>query len=134
MISGKYLIATIGNTLIRGVMEWRARETAEKLDGQTGAHLGFSANEPGTQTLNVDLTLVQDIATGEYSKVAAGTTITDLRLYRADPSVVTGQSPAFQVPVFNVFESDNGAAVRDKFTVKCSGENLGPYTKNDPGG
>lgn len=131
MISGKHLTATVGGTPLTliGTQEWRQRGESDKLDGQTAEHEGFSANEPGTDTSAVDITLVQDLTTGIYTIIKNGTTLTDLKLYRH----VDDDTPAFHYPIANVFSSDNGSAIKDKFTTKCSIENYGPYTCNDPG-
>ncbi|MDB5312920.1 MAG: hypothetical protein JWO38_7122 [Gemmataceae bacterium] len=135
MISGKYLQVTLSNGIIvSGVQEWRARETVDKLDAQTAVHLGFYANQQGCQLLSVDITLVQDISNGIYTMVSANSTLTNLALWRSYQDTIGGiLHPAFLIPVFNVFESDNGSAIKDRFTVKFSGEAYGPYQRFDPG-
>jgi hypothetical protein len=130
MISGKFLTAVIENQTIAGVQKWSVRESSEKLDGQTAAHRGYSANEPGSVTAEINLELVQDLTTGEYLRIQNGTLITNLRLYRN--GLADGQ-PAFYFPFANVFESENSGEVRGRFTTRCTAENYGPYTANNPG-
>lgn len=129
MISGKYLACVFETHVIEGAQKWTARESHDKLDGQTGAHQGFSANEHGSGVLEVTMELVQDLLTGEYLSVQSGQTINNLRLYRKD----TDNVPAFAVPVFKVFESETMGEVKGRFTVRVSGESYGPYTANNPG-
>ncbi len=127
-ISGAYLSATIGNSTIEGVMGWKARETVARLDGQTGVHAGYTADDFGSKTLNVDLQLVMDITSTPYLLISPGTTITNLKLYRN----ATDTDPAFLVPTFKVFDADQGATVKDKFSITASGSSYGSYTANDP--
>lgn len=127
-ITGKYLSCAIGTTNIAGVQGWTATEDVAKLDGQTGNHAGFSANEPGGITLSITMDLIQDITSGVYSTISAGTTISNLKLYRN----ANGTSIAFDVPSFVVFNSEQKGAVRDRFTVRVSGEAYGSYTKSNP--
>lgn len=127
-ISGAYLSASIGNTTIAGVQGWTATETVDKLDAQTGNQSGFSNNEFGSITLSVTLDIVQDVSTGPYLTVAAGTTITNLNLYRN----ANGTSQAFAIPTFRVFDSEQKGAVKDRFTVRVTGEAAGSYTRYSP--
>lgn len=128
MITGKYLSGTIGNTTIAGMFSWEAEEVSDSLDAQTGAHAGFSANEHGSKTLRVTFELHQDIETGIYSTVQAGTTITDLKLYRDTGNT----SLAANVPTFNVFSSRQGAQIKTSFVTRVSGEAFGSYTMSNP--
>lgn len=127
-ISGAYLSAKINGQTVAGLMAWRAKESSAKLKGTTGANRGFTANKHGCQTLSVDLQIIQDITRTPYTPVSAGTVMTDLELFRDQDDA----TPAFSIPTFNVFDSDNGAEAEGSFTINASGENDGAYTKNDP--
>ncbi len=129
MISGDYLVANISGTLVEGVMAWSVSESCVKLNGQTGVHRRFSANEQGTRTATIKLQIVQDITSTPYTPVAADTTISDLELYHS----IDDATPAFVFPTANVFDSDNGSQMGDKFVINSTAENYGSYTRNDPG-
>lgn len=128
MISGDFLIVRINGVLYSDAMAWKVRESAVKLQRQVGAHRGFSANEPGTLVATIELQFVQDITTTPYTPVAAKTVLEDLALYRH----IDDATPAFLFPIANVFDSDNGSQMGDKFVINCSAENFGSYTRNDP--
>ena len=127
-VSGKYIVAKINGTIVAGVQEWEADETIDQLDGTTGADEGFEADDGGIQRVVVTMNLVQDITTGVYSAVRAGTSITNLTLYRDKDDA----QPAFSIPIFRVFQSTNRGEVRGRVTVRVVGRSYGTYTVNDP--
>lgn len=128
-ISGKYLVAKIGAVLITGVMDWEATETVDELDGATGASEGYDYPDKGLGRVEASLNLLQNLATGEYTDVRAGSTIA-LKLYRSAGDTL----PAFDIPSFLVLSSVTRGAVRDRFTVAVRGKSRGGYTANNPGG
>ena len=127
-VSGAYLSARIGNTTIAGVQSWTASESVDELDAQVGSDNGYSKYDFGSITLSVTLDLVQDISSGVYTTIRAGTTITNLNLYRN----ANATSQAFNVPTFKVYESEQKGAIKDRFTTRVSGKAYGNYTAYDP--
>jgi hypothetical protein len=127
-ISGKYLVAKIGSTTISGVMDWSATETVDELDGATGESEGYDYPDQGLRRVEADFNLIQNLATGVYSDVAAGVVI-NLKLYRSAGDT----NPAFDITDFLVLSSATRGAVRERFTVAVRGKSRGSYTRNDPG-
>lgn len=128
-ISGKYLIVTVGSTVLVGPQGWTVRETTDQLDGTTGADAGFENDDFGIIRAEIDLELVQNLATGIYNDIGALTTLTALRCYRAS----TDTQPAFYFPIARVYESTNMGKVKERFTVAVKARSNGTYTRYDPG-
>lgn len=127
-ISGKLGGGKIDGVVIAGVQDWEAVETIDQLDGTTGSDGGYENDDGGVRRVEVTMNLVQDISTGVYSAVSAGTEITNLQLFRDLADV----SPAFAIPTFRVYESGNRVEVRGRSTVRVRGRSAGSYTRNDP--
>lgn len=128
-VSGKYLVGTLNGTLITGTQGWTVRVTADQLDGTTGSDAGFENDDYGVQRAEIDLEIVQNLATGIYSTVAAGQRITTLRLYRA----VGDAQPAFTFPIATIYESTNMGKVRERFTIAVKAKSNGAFTSTNPG-
>lgn len=73
--------------------------------------------------------LVQNLASGIYAAVRAGTLLTNLKLYRTSAD----NQPAFTIPLAKVYESTNAGKVRDRFTTAVKARSKGPYSGTDPG-
>lgn len=128
-ISGKYLAVTINGVLIVGEQGWTCRVTADQLDGTTGSDQGYENDDFGIQRAEIDLEIVQNLATGVYTVVAAPQRVSQLKLYRA----VTDAQPAFTFPIATIYESTNMGKVRERFTVACKAKSNGPFTVTNPG-
>ena len=128
-ISGKYLAVVIGNVVIVGAQEWTCRETTDQLDGTTGADQGYENDDNGLVRAEIDIMLVQNLASGIYAAVRAGTLLTNLKLYRTSAD----NQPAFTIPLAKVYESTNAGKVRDRFTTAVKARSKGPYSGTDPG-
>lgn len=127
-ISGKYLVAVIGSVTIDCVQDWEANETADQLDGTTGADLGYENDDDGISRVEVAFNLVQNLANGPAVTVGRGTTMA-LKLYRSAGDAL----PAFDIPAFKVFGARTRGAVRERFTQAITGRSKGAYTHNAPG-
>lgn len=127
-ISGKYMEARIGATVVRGNFAWSAEEGAAELDGTTAQDNGFENPDDGLYSLVVNLRGYMDVATGQYVPVRRGTTISNLRLYRNKNDL----APAFDVPVAKVFNSTQGGEVAGKIEWTARVKAKGSYTYNDP--
>lgn len=128
-ISGKFLVGTISGAFITGTQGWTVRETTDQLDGTTGSDLGFENDDYGIIRAEIELEIVQNLAAGIYTQVAAGQRIADLKLYRA----VVDAQPAFTFPIATIYESTNMGKVKDRFTVSVKARSNGPYTRTNPG-
>lgn len=128
-VSGKYLAVTVQNVVLVGEQGWTVRETTDQLDGTTGADEGFENDDAGIIRAEIDLELVQNLASGIYVAIAAQTLLVELRCFRA----VTDAQPAFYFPFARVYESTNMGKVRERFTVAVKARSNGIYTRYDPG-
>jgi hypothetical protein len=127
-VSGKFLTAKIGSTVIVGNYGWTVRESAEKLDAVTAADAGKNRKDFGVEEAHITLKLLLDITSGAYAPVVMGTQITNLKLFRNASDV----NPAYDFPTVRIFDSTQGAEVRGRFEVTAEGENVGTYTRNEP--
>lgn len=128
-ISGKFLVARINGSIIRGVQDWEVDETADELDGTTGEDNGYENPDDGVWGATISMNLVQNLETGEYIRVRRGTLIEDLQLYRA----ATDPTPAFYFPMVKVFQSRNKGAIKERFTTFVRAKSKGEYQANNPG-
>lgn len=131
MITGDHVSAKIGDmspVLVPGVNRWAARGRVIRLNGQTAEHLGFSAPAAGTRSCEVQIRLVIDILAGDLVALEEGTIIQDLKLYAHVGSV----SPIYHFDQFLVLEASPEGEMGGQFTYSISGENVGPFTFNDP--
>ncbi|MBA4191312.1 MAG: hypothetical protein C0467_25295 [Planctomycetaceae bacterium] len=128
-ISGKYLTAKIGTTVITDNYAWDAAEGGQMLGRTTGAFLGKRAEDFGVDELTIIIKGYMDVAAGAYTPVRRGTTITNLRLYRDESDSV----PAYDVPVAKVANSRQGAEVEGKVEWQAEIHAYGGWTYNDPG-
>jgi len=128
-ISGKYLVATINGTFVTGDQGWTARKTTDQLDGTTGLDGGYENDDYGIQRLEIEMDIVQNLATGIWSLVSAAQRVTNLKLYRA----VTDAQPAFTVPLATIYESTNMGKVKDRFTISVKARSNGAFTETNPG-
>lgn len=129
IISGKFLVATVGNVVLNGLQEWEVEETVDRLDGTTGGDAGFENDDMGVRAAEARFTLVQNLATGKYAEIMAGTILTEVRLYRS----FTDNVPAFYFPLMRVYQSRNGGRVRDRFMVNVTARSNGSYAVYNPG-
>ncbi len=127
-ISGKFLSAYIDDELVTGNQKWDATETADQLDGTTGADLGYENDDDGISRVEATLDLVQNLADGPALTVSRGT-VMSLQLYRSDGDTL----PAFDIPVFKVYSVGTVAEVKGRITQTVRGRSKGPYTVNAPG-
>lgn len=127
-VSGKFLTAAIGTTVIVGNYAWSVTERFDKLDAITAADGGANHKDFGVGEADITLRLLMDVTTGAYEPVAAGAEITNLRLFRK----ATDDAPAYEFPAVRIFESTQGAEIRGRVEVTANGENVGAYTRNDP--
>lgn len=128
-VSGKYMTAKIGAAVIVGNHGWTVEEDFEKLDAVTAADAGANRKDFGVGEAQITLKLLLDVTTGAYNPVCAGTEIAQLKLYRNASDL----SPAFTFPIARIFRSSQGAEIRGRFEVTASGENVGTYTRAEPG-
>ena len=128
-VSGKYLTAKIGAAEIVGNYSWSVTERYDKIDAITAADGGNNRKDFGVGEADISLKLLIDVADGEVEPVVAGTEITNLKLYRK----ASDAQPAYLFPTARIFESTQGAEIRGRVEFTCSGENVGSYTRNEPG-
>lgn len=120
-ISGKFLTAKINTTVIAGVHEWTVNETADRLEATTGADGGRGKKDVGVIDTTVRIVFYFDITTGEHLFIAAGTTITTLKLF-ADGAAVT---PLYSFTTAKVFDKTVRGQIRDRFIVDTDIEAYG---------
>ncbi len=128
-ISGKYLAAAISGVDITGTHEWSYGETADRLEGTTGAHNGRGRKYAGVVDTRMKVRFYLDIVSGQADFIRAGTVLTNLELFHdADnptPLVLCSSATVFD---FNVV-----GQVRDKFVVDADLEPAGDVvTFTDP--
>jgi hypothetical protein len=105
------------------------REKFERLDAITAADAGANRRDFGVGEAAITLRLLIDCTTGKYEPIVAGTEITTLKLYRQS----TDTSPAYTFPIARVFDSSQGGEIRGRFEVTAEAENVGTYTRAEPG-
>ena len=127
-ISGKFITATIGAVLIRGVQSWTAEDSSQELDGATAEDLGFEHPDDGLAVLSVSMDLVVDITTGSLIPISRGTLINNLNLF----ANATAAQPIYNVPTFKVFKSTPKGEIGGRFTYAVQGKSIGPYTLGNP--
>ena len=128
-VSGKFLTAKIGTAVIVGNYAWTVKESVEKLDAITAADAGANRKDFGVEEAQITIKLLVDVTTVKYEPLAAGTEVTSLKLYR----VATDAQPAFSFPLARVFDSDQGGELRGRFEMSAQLENVGAYTRFEPG-
>jgi hypothetical protein len=128
-VSGKRLTGMINVTPITGIYGWTVRESFEKIDAITAADDGHNRKDFGVDEAQISLKLLVDITTGDYEPIVAGTEITTLKLFRHE----SDELPAYSFPIARVFDSTQGAEIRGRFEVSVEAENVGTYTRNEPG-
>lgn len=128
-ISGKYLVGVYSGQIITGMQGWTARSTVDQLDGTTGSDAGYENDDYGVGRCEIELELVQNLATGWYTQLQAGQRITELRLYRA----VSDAQPAFYFPIATIYESTNMGKVKERFTVSIKARSNGIFYATNPG-
>lgn len=128
-ISGKYLTVKIGTTVVAGNFDWSVDETADKLEGTTGANNGRGKKDPGVIDCVARFRLYLDVTAGTYTALRAGAAITNLKLFL----VAASTNPAYAFTAFNVFSSKLAGQVRDRFIVDVEGEPAGDViTASEP--
>ena len=127
-ISGKYMIATVGDTLVHGNYAWTIEETADELDATTAEDGGYENPDDGVWSSTVNLKGYMNIIDGTYTPVRRGTLITDLRLYRN----IDDAEPAFAIPLAKVFTSTQGGEVKGKIEWTAKIKTKGIYEYADP--
>lgn len=128
-ISGKYLVCTLNGFILTGVTGWTVRESADQLDGTTGSDGGFENDDFGVQRAEIDMELVQNLAAGIYTTVAAPQRITELKLYRS----YGDSQPAFYFPNATIYESTNMGKVKQTFTTAVKARSNSTYSRTNPG-
>lgn len=114
-VSGKFLTCKLGSTVIAGNYSWSVEESGEKLDKTTGADSGRGNQDIGVIDTTVQIKGYHDNATGVYTPIRSGTTLTDLKLF----VLSTDTDPAFAFSSATVGRSRIGAEVRGKFEWDC---------------
>ena len=130
-ISGKEIQAKIGGmspVAINGNYAWTAEEAVAELDGTTAEDDGFENPEAGLKSCVVNLKGYMDVQAGEYTPVVAGTTISNLKLYRDKDDA----TPAFVFTSALVLNSTQGGEVNGKVEWTARVKSKGSYTYNDP--
>lgn len=128
-VSGKYLACTIDGVDFEDLMDWTVDEDSEAAERVTGSTGGFHDEDSGILKATITMNFVQDTTTGFYAAVAAGTVITNLRLWRNAGDT----NPAFLFPLARVQRS--GTQVRAKggaITVPLTLVNKRTYTRYEP--
>jgi hypothetical protein len=127
-ISGKKLSVDINSVTLLGTVSWRCREKVDELDGASAATSGYDSPEAGFAGATVEIRGWFDILAGDYTPIRAGTTLTNLELFRD----ITDVTPAFLFGSALVVTSDQGAENRGRFEINATVKSKGSYTYNDP--
>jgi hypothetical protein len=130
-ISGYATAAMIGGmspVLVPGVQSIDVEHEAAKLDGATAEDEGFTNDDDGLHSLVVTCDLVMDITAGTFVAIKPGTLITDFKVF-ADLEATT---PLYHMPVCKVFRSTWKGEVNGRSTYRCTINNKGPFTVNEP--
>ena len=128
-ISGKFLSVYMDDVLVGGTQEVEVNETADQLDGTTGADLGYENDDDGISRAEVRFTLVQNLADGPAITLSRGAVV-DLKVFRSDGDTL----PAVHLPVFKIYGAQNRGVVKERWTLAVSGRSKGSYTLSPPGG
>jgi hypothetical protein len=128
-ISGKKLSVDVNGTTLLGVVSWRVREAADELDASSAASGGYNDVEAGFIGATIEIRGWFDILTGDYTPIRAGTTLTNLELFRD----ITDVTAAFTFASALVVSSDQGAENRGRFEINATVKNKGSYTYDEPG-
>lgn len=128
MISGDFITCKINGVEVAGVQKWSAQSKRIRLNGQTASDAGYSHPASGTRSVTFRISLVVDINTGSLLALEDGTEVTDLGLF-AD---VNASDPIFSLPDALILGVSPGGGMNEMFAAEIEGENVGPFTFNDP--
>ncbi len=127
-ISGKHATGSVNSNVLAGCHQWAFEESVDNLDGTTGSDGGYANPFAGVKSGTVRMQVYFNVATGVYTPIQAGTTVTDLWLY---DDVVNGTA-LIQIPSGVVMRSTKTAETRGRIEVTCEIATKGIYTVNDP--
>ncbi|AWM41764.1 hypothetical protein C1280_35390 [Gemmata obscuriglobus] len=96
------------------------------MDATTGEDEGYDWPEGGVIGATVNITFVVDIVDGDFSGVATGTALQDLKLYTNLNDVV----PAYHFPNAKVFRAKYGGEVKGRVMYDCTVKSQGAFTEN----
>ncbi len=128
-VSAKKIAAKIGTTTIVGIVSWNVRESAVDLDATTAADGGYERHEAGLLGATIECRGVFDLTSGTYAVVAAGTTLTNLKLF----SDIGDVDPAYTFGTAVVMESSQSGEIRGRFEMSFTAKSVGSWSYVEAG-
>lgn len=127
-VSGKYLAVTLDGVDLEDPMDWDVSEDSEAAERTSGSTGGYHDEDSGVLKATITINFVQDTTTGFYTEIAAGTVLTNLRLFRNAGDT----NPAYLFPLARVQRSGQKVQVRGSITVPITAVNKRSYTRYQP--
>lgn len=130
-VSAKYITCILNGFEVEGLTGVDADDSGtDRLDATSAKYGGYTATDTGCFDLDLNITLLTDLADGPFLNIQVGTLLEEVYV-RREPEE---EPPMYYLPLARVVSKPQRAEIRGRLEVTCRVKNHGPYEEDGVGG